>query len=57
MVHCASGNRVGALLALRANRLEGASPEDALELGLDAGLTRLEPAVREALGLSEEAAE
>ena len=51
VVHCASGNRVGALLALRAARLEGAAPEAALELGLDAGLTRLEPAVRALLGL------
>jgi uncharacterized protein (TIGR01244 family) len=51
VVHCASGNRVGALLALRAARLDGAPPEAALELGLDAGLTRLEPAVRELLGL------
>lgn len=51
VVHCASGNRVGALLALRAARLDGAAPEAALDLGLDAGLTRLEPAVRELLGL------
>lgn len=50
-VHCASGNRVGALLAFRAARLEGADPEAALALGRDAGLTRLEPAVRELLGL------
>lgn len=50
VVHCATGNRVGALLALRA-RLDGAAPEAALEHGLDAGLTHLEPAVRELLGL------
>lgn len=50
VVHCAAGNRVGALLALRAAH-DGAAPEAALELGLDAGLTTLEPAVRERLGL------
>ena len=51
VVHCARGDRVGALLAVRAARLEGAAPEQALALGLDAGLTGLEPAVRELLGL------
>ena len=51
MVHCASGNRVGALLALKAHHLDGASPEAALEIGLEAGLTRLEGAVRDLLNL------
>lgn len=49
IVHCASGNRVGGLFALRAFYLEGKSAEEALELGRDTGLTRLEPAVREKL--------
>jgi len=49
IVHCASGNRVGALLALRARLVEGASVDEALELGRKAGLTRLEPVVRERL--------
>lgn len=48
---CASGNRVGALLALRAFWLEGSTPESALALGRAAGLTRLEPSVRALLGL------
>jgi len=48
---CSSGNRVGALLALRAFWLEGATPESALALGRAAGLTRLEPSVRSLLGL------
>ncbi len=48
---CSSGNRVGALLALRAFWLEGSTPESALALGRDAGLTRLEPTVRLLLGL------
>lgn len=49
--HCGSGNRVGALIALAAYHSEGISPEEALEIGLDSGLTRLEPVVRERLGL------
>ncbi len=48
LVHCASGNRIGAILALRES-LQGASDEDALEYGKRAGLTRLEPLVRERL--------
>jgi protein tyrosine phosphatase (PTP) superfamily phosphohydrolase (DUF442 family) len=51
LVHCASSNRVGALLALRA-RLKGADPEEALALGLDAGLTSLQPAVEDVLSTS-----
>lgn len=51
VVHCASGNRVGGLFALRAHVVEGVGAEEALRLGLDAGLTGLEPAAREALGL------
>jgi len=48
LVHCASGNRVGALFALRAS-MAGASDEEALEVGKTAGLTRLEATVRERL--------
>jgi len=48
LVHCGSGNRVGALLALRA-KLHGADDESALQLGREAGLTRLEEVVRERL--------
>jgi uncharacterized protein (TIGR01244 family) len=50
-IHCASGNRVGALLALEAAHVEGRPADEALELGRSAGLGGLEPAVREALGL------
>ncbi len=49
MLHCGSGNRVGALLAVLAHRIEGASVDDAMELGRKAGLTRLEDATRDAL--------
>ena len=48
LLHCASSNRVGALLALRAS-MQGADDETALAIGRKAGLTRLEPAVRDAL--------
>lgn len=48
VVHCGSGNRVGALVALlEADR--GASAEEALEAGRAAGLTRLEGVVKERL--------
>lgn len=47
-VHCASGNRVGALIALGAS-MQGASREDAIAAGKSAGMTRLEPLVTEKL--------
>ncbi|MDY6943447.1 MAG: protein tyrosine phosphatase family protein [Pseudomonadota bacterium] len=49
MVHCASGNRVGALFALRAARIQGKDAEEALKIGEAAGLTGLAPVVRELL--------
>lgn len=48
LVHCLSGNRVGALYALR-EKLLGASFDDALAVGKAAGLTRLESVVKEQL--------
>lgn len=48
LVHCASGNRVGALLALRES-LAGTADAEALEFGRQSGLTRLEPVVTERL--------
>lgn len=56
VVHCGSGNRVGALLALDAHA-SGRSPEEALAFGLENGLTRLEPVVRERIGLPPAGAE
>lgn len=50
-VHCASGNRAGALLALGAAQSGGMAPEAALEFGRKAGLGSLEPVVRERMGL------
>jgi uncharacterized protein (TIGR01244 family) len=49
VIHCRSGNRVGALLALHAAWYEGASPEEALDRGRRAGLTSAENVVRELL--------
>ena len=48
---CGSGNRVGALLAVKAFWVDGVAPEQALAQGLQGGLTRLEPSVRTLLGL------
>jgi len=41
LMHCASGNRVGALMALRARWLEGKNAEQALAIGKASGLTGL----------------
>jgi len=49
ILHCSSGNRIGALMALKAFHLDSKSAEEALEIGKAAGLTRLEQAVREHL--------
>jgi len=46
LVHCASGNRVGAFFALEAFKYGGKSAEEALEIGRAAGLTRLEGKVK-----------
>ena len=52
VLYCASSNRVGAMLALKAHWIDGQAPEAALEFGLSAGLTSLENPVRELLGLA-----
>lgn len=53
VLYCGSSNRVGALYGLGAYYVDGASPEDALAKAKSAGLTRLEPTVREQLALPE----
>ncbi|MDF3030901.1 MAG: hypothetical protein K0R03_1459 [Moraxellaceae bacterium] len=45
LLHCQSGNRVGALVALKARFVDGLSPEAALAAGRAAGLKALEPTV------------
>ncbi len=51
VVFCGSGNRVGALIALRAHWLQGKSAHEALEIGRSSGLTTLEPVVAKLLDL------
>ncbi len=53
LVHCASGNRVGGLVALAA-ALDGMPAGEAVELGRRAGLGTAEPQVRRQLGLPAE---
>jgi uncharacterized protein (TIGR01244 family) len=48
LVHCSTGNRAGALLALRA-KLGGADSAAALALGTSAGLKGLQPVVEQKL--------
>ncbi len=48
LLHCASGNRVGALFALNA-AADGATDEEALAVGKKAGLTRWHNAIRKKL--------
>ena len=53
VLYCASSNRVGALLALRAYWMDGVPAEEAAELGRAAGMTSLEAPVLELLELTE----
>ncbi len=49
IVHCAGGNRVGALMALRAFHYQGLRANEALKVGKETGLRGLEPMVIEHL--------
>lgn len=49
LIHCASGNRVGALIAVREAWIKGQPTEAAIAEGKRWGLTSLEEAVRAAL--------
>lgn len=40
-LHCAGGNRAGALLAVKVARIDGYTVEQALNLGVEAGMTDL----------------
>lgn len=48
LLHCASSNRVGAMMALYGIWYQGMDEEEAVNLGKDYGMTSLEPYVREA---------
>jgi len=45
ILHCSSGNRAGALMALRAAWIHGTSAEQAIQIGERHGLTKLQPKV------------
>ncbi len=49
LVHCASSNRVGAIMALRSVWIDNASKDQAIALGKRWGLTRLQPNVERLL--------
>lgn len=49
VIHCGSGNRIGAMFALKAYWVDGKNAEESLQIGLDSGLTRLEGAVKKIL--------
>jgi len=49
LIHCASGNRVGAMLALQARWVQGRSAEEALAIGKAAGMTGLAADVQKLL--------
>lgn len=53
LVHCASGNRAGALLALEQRDFDGVAAPRALEIGKSGGVTGLEGKLRQALGIAE----
>jgi uncharacterized protein (TIGR01244 family) len=55
LVHCGSGNRVGALFSLKAFYVDGKSADESLQAGLDAGLTGLEDRVKQLLEAAEAA--
>jgi uncharacterized protein (TIGR01244 family) len=49
LLHCASGNRAGALLAIRAHLIEGKPMDESLKFGRAAGLSSLEEKVKSVL--------
>ena len=51
LLHCASGNRVGALMSLRAAWIQQKPPTEALRIGRDYGMTSLAPVVQKLLAL------
>lgn len=51
LIHCASSNRVGALMALRAANLQGQSSKTSIDVGKAWGLKSLEPEVHQQLAI------
>ena len=52
VIYCASGNRVGAMLALKSFWTDGVDAEISFNLGVQNGMTSLTAAVREILGVT-----
>ena len=53
LVHCATGNRVGAFFALESHQFNNKSLEQAIQIGKQAGLTRLEKYVEKVIQSSQ----
>lgn len=51
MIYCGSSNRVGAMLALKAQWIDAVSADEALQVGIASGMTSLEAPVRALLGM------
>jgi protein tyrosine phosphatase (PTP) superfamily phosphohydrolase (DUF442 family) len=51
VLYCASGNRVGAMLALKSFWVDGIDAETSFNLGVKSGMTSLAAAVGEMLGI------
>ncbi|MFT7668311.1 MAG: protein tyrosine phosphatase (PTP) superfamily phosphohydrolase (DUF442 family) [Planctomycetota bacterium] len=49
VLYCGSSNRVGALYGAKAFYVDGATPDQAMDLANRAGMTRLEPRLKELL--------
>jgi uncharacterized protein (TIGR01244 family) len=54
LIHCGTGNRVGAAIALQRGWIEGRNAHDALASGRSAGLAGLEPVVANLLASTQE---
>ncbi len=54
LVHCASGNRVGAFFALNAFNFKNKTAEEALIIGKKTGLTRLESLVKKQMNMAKD---
>jgi len=52
VLYCASGNRVGAMLALKSFWIDGVDAETSFNLGVQSGMTSLTAAVSDMLGLT-----
>lgn len=50
LMHCSSGNRIAGLWAVWLAEKKGVTPEEAMGLGTEAGMTRIEPVVAKRLG-------